>query len=116
MPTKDLPKLEQELSFYAAEKLAGVELRPTWISTREVNLSDLGGDTYQTTQMLAPFGTATRCRLFMSRGVELLERRTMGITGDHLRMKLRQSNADLDAWLSAWATMLRVCAAHRYRL
>jgi len=28
MPTKDLPKLEQELTFYAAAKLTGVELRP----------------------------------------------------------------------------------------
>lgn len=97
MDTDKLAKLEQELSFYAAEKLAGVTLRPHLNIDAEVNLKDLGGNTYATTQMLAPFGIGNPVPVFMSRGVELVEKRTMGVTGDHLRMKLRQSNAYFDA-------------------
>ncbi len=97
MPTKDLAKLEQELSFFAAERLTGVTLRPHLDIDMEVKLSQLGGDTYTTTQMLAPFGIGNPVPVFMSKGVELLDKRTMGTGGEHLRMKLRQNGAVFDA-------------------
>ncbi|MFA5309317.1 MAG: single-stranded-DNA-specific exonuclease RecJ [Dehalococcoidales bacterium] len=97
MPTKDLPQLEQELSAFAAEKLAGVELRPHLDIDAEVRLSDLGGDTYPTTQQLAPFGRGNPVPSFLSRGVEVVERRTMGSGGEHLRFKLKQNGATWDA-------------------
>ncbi len=97
MDTDKLLKLKQELSFYAAEKLTGVELRPHLNIDAEVQLKDLGGDTYPTAQRLAPFGIGNPVPVFMSRGVELIEKRTMGVTGDHLRMKLRQNGAIFDA-------------------
>jgi single-stranded-DNA-specific exonuclease len=90
MPTKDLPQLEQALSVMAADKLAGVELRPHLNIDIEVKLSELGGDTYSTTQMLAPFGHGNPVPTFLSRGVEVMEKRTMGIGNEHFRMKLRQ--------------------------
>jgi single-stranded-DNA-specific exonuclease len=96
MPTKDLVKLEQELSFFAAAKLTGVELRPHLNVDAEVKLSDLAGDTYATTQMLSPFGHGNPVPSFLSRGVEVLERRTMGNGGDHLRMKLKQNGTIWD--------------------
>jgi single-stranded-DNA-specific exonuclease len=96
MPTKDLSKLEQELSFFAAEKLTGVELRPHLDIDALVKLSDLAGDTYPTTQLLAPFGNGNPVPTFLSLGVELLERRTMGNGGEHLRLKLRQGGTTWD--------------------
>jgi single-stranded-DNA-specific exonuclease len=96
MPTKNLPQLENELSALVAEKLAGVELRPHLNIDTEVKLSDLGGDTYPTTQMLAPFGHGNPVPTFLSRGVEVLERRTMGNGNEHLRMKLRQAGSVFD--------------------
>jgi len=33
----------------------------------------------------------------MSKGVELIDKRTMGVNGDHLRLKLRQNGAIFDA-------------------
>ncbi|OGO18868.1 MAG: single-stranded-DNA-specific exonuclease RecJ [Chloroflexi bacterium RBG_16_50_11] len=96
MPTKNLPQLEQELSALAAEKLAGVELRPHLNIDAEVKLSDLGGDTYPTTQMLAPFGHGNPVPTFVSRGVEVVERRTMGNGNEHLRMKIRQGGSVWD--------------------
>jgi single-stranded-DNA-specific exonuclease len=97
MPTKDLPKLEQELSFFAAERLTGVELRPHLDIDAVVKLSDLAGDTYPTTQLLAPFGHGNPVPAFLSRGVEVLERRTMGNGGEHLRLKVRQNGAVWDS-------------------
>jgi len=96
MPTKNLPQLEKELSAVAAEQLSGVELRPHLDIDAVVALQDLAGDTYQTTQLLAPFGNGNPVPIFLSRGVEVLEKRTMGNSGEHLRMKLRQGGTVWD--------------------
>ncbi len=96
MPSKDLPQFERELSALVAESLTGVELRPHLNIDAEVKLSDLGGDTYPTTQMLAPFGHGNPVPMFLSRGVELVERRTMGNGNEHLRLKVRQSGSVFD--------------------
>lgn len=97
MLTKDLAKLEQELSFFAAEKLTGVALRPHLDIDMEVKLTQLGGNTYPVTQQLAPFGIGNPVPVFMSKAVELIDHRTMGADGAHLRMKLRQNGAIFDA-------------------
>jgi single-stranded-DNA-specific exonuclease len=96
MPTKNLPQLEQELAALAKEKLTGIELRPHLDIDALVTLPELGGDTYQTTQLLAPFGIGNPVPTFISRGVEVLERRTMGNNGEHLRMKLKQGGTIWD--------------------
>jgi single-stranded-DNA-specific exonuclease len=96
MPSKNLPQLEKELSALVQEKLSGVELRPHLDIDALVSLSDLAGDAYQTTRLLAPFGRGNPVPTFISRGVELLEKRTMGNTGEHLHMKLRQAGTVWD--------------------
>jgi single-stranded-DNA-specific exonuclease len=96
MPTKNLPELEQELAALAKDTLGGVELRPHLEIDALITLPELGGDTYQETQQLAPFGIGNPVPKFMSRGVEVLERRTMGNTGEHLRLKLRQGGTVWD--------------------
>jgi single-stranded-DNA-specific exonuclease len=96
MPTKDLPRLERELMALAAEELGGTELRPHLDIDALVTLPELGGDTYATTQMLAPFGIGNPVPAFLSRGVDVLESRTMGNSGEHLKMKLRQGGTTWD--------------------
>ncbi len=96
MPTKDLPQLEKELSAFATEKLTGVELRPHLNIDAEVKLNDLSGDVYPTTQMLAPFGHGNPVPTFLSRGVEMIESRTMGNGNEHLRMKVKQGGTVWD--------------------
>jgi single-stranded-DNA-specific exonuclease len=96
MPMKDLPRLETELSALVAEQLKGIELRPHLDIDAQLTLRDLGGDTYQITQQLAPFGRGNPVPVFLSRGAELVERRTMGITGEHLKMKVKQNGSVWD--------------------
>ena len=97
MPTKNLPELEKGLTAFTAEKLAGIELRPHLDIDVLVALSELGGDTYQTTQLLAPFGIGNPVPTFLSRGVEVMEWRRMGGNGEHLRLKLRQNGTVWDS-------------------
>jgi len=96
LPTKNLPRLQEELSQLTAEQLDGIELRPHLDIDAQITLTELGGDTYQTTQLLAPFGMSNPLPKFLSRGVEVLERRTMGNGGGHLRLKLRQDGTVWD--------------------
>ncbi|MDD5337983.1 MAG: single-stranded-DNA-specific exonuclease RecJ [Dehalococcoidales bacterium] len=97
MPCKDLPQLEKELIAFATQKLTGVELQPHLNIDAEVKLNDLGGDVYPTTLLLAPFGHGNPVPTFLSRGVNVVERRTMGATNDHLRMRLMQGSTVWDA-------------------
>jgi single-stranded-DNA-specific exonuclease len=96
LATKNLPQLKEELASLAAEQLAEVELLPHLDIDTLVTLPELGGDTYQITRMLAPFGVGNPVPTFLSLGVEVLERRTMGNDGGHLRMKLRQGGTVWD--------------------
>jgi single-stranded-DNA-specific exonuclease len=96
LPTKNLPILKEVLSQLAAEQLAGVEPRPRLDIDAEVTLPELGGTTYPTTLRLAPFGMGNQVPTFLSRGVEVLQKGTMGDGGDHLKLKLRQGGTVWD--------------------
>ena len=97
MPTKNLSKLEEKLNLMAEEQLAGLDLRPKLDIDAEMNLSQLGGDTYQSLQSLAPFGMGNPVPTFVSRSVEVVDCQTMGNNGGHLRLKLRQNNVNWEA-------------------
>ncbi|OGO21336.1 MAG: single-stranded-DNA-specific exonuclease RecJ [Chloroflexi bacterium RBG_16_50_9] len=97
LPTRNLARLQEELSLLAAEQLTDIELRPRLDIDAQVTLPELGGDTFQTTQMLAPCGVGNPVPTFISRRVEVVERRTMGNGGEHLKMKLRQGGTVWDA-------------------
>ncbi|MCK5434399.1 MAG: hypothetical protein KAI42_03850, partial [Dehalococcoidales bacterium] len=89
-------RLRQELLPLAATQLAGVDLRPHLDIDAEVTLTDLTGDTFQTIQQLAPFGQGNPPPTFLSRRVEVIDCRTIGGNGVHLRIKLKQGGAVWD--------------------
>ncbi len=95
--TKDLPRLKEELTALAAAGLEGVDLRPRIDIDAEVLLPDMAGDTFLSIQQLAPFGQGNPAPTFLSRAVEVLDCRTMGNNGNHLRMKLKQAGSQWDA-------------------
>ena len=94
--TKNLARLRQALLPLAANQLAGVDLRPHLDIDAEVTLPDLTGDTFPTIQQLAPFGQGNPLPTFLSRRVEVIDCRTMGSNGEHLRMKLKQGGTIWD--------------------
>ncbi len=97
LPTRNLPRLQVHLSRLAATQLEGVDLRPGLDVEADVALPDLGGDTYQTIQKLAPFGRGNPVPAFLSRAVEVVDCQTMGNGSEHLRLKLRQGGTVWDA-------------------
>ena len=90
LPTRNLPRLQQALLQLATTQLEGVDLRTKVDIDAEVTLSDLGGDTFPVMQKLAPFGGGNPAPSFLTRRVEVIDCRTMGGNGEHLRMNLRQ--------------------------
>jgi len=96
LPTRNLPRLQDMLLELATSQLAGADLRPSLDIDAEVSLADLGGDTFPLAQQLAPFGRGNPVPTFLSRRVEVIERRTMGSGGEHLRLKLKQDGTRWD--------------------
>jgi single-stranded-DNA-specific exonuclease len=96
LPTRNLPRLQEHLSRLAAAQLEGVELRPCLDIDAEVTLPDFSGDTLPKMQQLAPFGRGNPIPTFLSHGVEVVNRQTMGNSGEHLRLKLKQGNTVWD--------------------
>ncbi len=88
--TRNVPYLQQQLLQIATAELAGVELRSRLDIDLAISLSDLAGDTFQLTQMLAPFGRGNPVPTFLSRRAEVVDQRTMGRGGEHIRLKLKQ--------------------------
>ena len=96
MLTRNLPQLEERLTSMATAQLAGIDLRPSLGIDAEVALPSLGGDTFQMTQLLAPFGRGNPLPTYLSRYVKVTDCRTMGNGGEHLRLKLRQDDSRWD--------------------
>ena len=97
MPTSKLPELEEGLLNLATGQLEGVELMPHLNIDARINLTELTGDAFPSIQALSPFGIGNPVPSFLSRDVELLEKRTMGKNGEHLRMKLGQNGSVWDS-------------------
>jgi len=96
LPTRNLPRLKEALLEMATSALAGVDLRPRLDIDAEVKLPDLGGGTFQTLKLLAPFGQGNPAPTFLSRGVGVTDSGIMGSNGRHLRMKLKQGGTAWD--------------------
>ncbi|MFC1908478.1 single-stranded-DNA-specific exonuclease RecJ [Chloroflexota bacterium] len=96
LPTKNLADLERLLCHLAATQLDGIDLRPHLDIDVLVTLPELGGETFQTTQGLAPFGRGNPLPTFLSRGVEVVNCRTMGSSAEHVRLKLKQDGTVWD--------------------
>lgn len=96
MPTSRLPELKERLIEFASGELADVELMPHLNIDARVNLSDLAGDAFSSIQSLSPFGAGNPVPVFLSEGVNILDKRSMGKNNEHLRLKLRQDDSVWD--------------------
>ncbi|MFH1003457.1 MAG: single-stranded-DNA-specific exonuclease RecJ [Chloroflexota bacterium] len=106
LPTANLADLEQALLELATRALDGLDLRPQLDIDTEVRLPELNGRVLATLQQLAPFGQGNPLPTFLSRGVEVADCRTMGGTGKHLRLKLRQGGTIWEAVAFGWGSCL----------
>ncbi len=96
LPTAKLPQLQQMLSDIASSQLKGVDLRPRLDIDADVTLNELTGDAFRIMQKLAPFGRGNPQPVFLSQRIEVMDCRTMGNSGEHLRLRLKQNGAQWD--------------------
>jgi len=92
LPTKNLARLQETMLQLASTQLAGADLQPRLDIDEEITLPQLGGDTFQITQQLLPFGRGNPLPTFLSRQVKVTDCRTMGNGGEHLRFKVKQGD------------------------
>lgn len=93
MRTDLLDSLRERLVSIARQELQGVALLPHWDIDAQVDLGAIQGEAISFLQSLAPFGPGNRAPVFLSRGVEVADARTMGAAGDHLKLALRRGGA-----------------------
>lgn len=93
----NLPLLEERLVELAAGQLDGLELHPHVDVDAEVRLKDLSGDSYKLMRSLEPFGQQNAEPSFLSRGVEVVECRSLRNHEKWTSLRLRQNGATWDA-------------------
>jgi single-stranded-DNA-specific exonuclease len=97
MLTHNLVHLRDRLLKLAETQLAGIDLRPRINIDAEVQLRDLNNNSYEYIQKLEPFGQGNPAPVLLSRRIKVVSCRTMGTTGDHLRLRLEQNGSIWDA-------------------
>jgi single-stranded-DNA-specific exonuclease len=85
-----IPELDARLQMIAAEQLTEEMLQPGLRVDAEVGLNDLGWDLLADLAQLEPFGQANPQPTMMSAGVQVVDARTRGSDGQHLRLLLRK--------------------------
>ena len=95
--TERLTELRERLMEVAEEQLGGQELEPRQEIDEVIPLGSLPRDTYRLIQALEPFGEGNPTPVFLSRGVQVTDVRTMGGDGQHLRLKLKDQGVTWDA-------------------
>ena len=95
--TAKLETLSQRLSAIAERELGGQELLPTLAVDAVLHLHKLKSDLFHALKQLEPHGYANSTPLFASRGVSIVELRTVGAEGAHLKMKVGDGSTIFDA-------------------
>ena len=95
--TTKLATLAQRLSEIAQRELGGQELLPTLSVDAVLHLHRLKPDLFHALKQLEPHGYANPTPVFASRGVSIVELRTVGMDGAHLKMKVGDGGTIFDA-------------------
>ena len=94
---RNIDKLHEELARLAAAAFDGQNLQPTLRIDQELDLDDLSADLVKAVQALEPTGQENPAAIFMSRGLEVLDCRTVGKDDKHLKLKLGRLGKPIDA-------------------
>ncbi len=94
---ENIEALRQRLIGIARRELAGVELQPTIRIDAEIPLSSLGMPTLNILKQMEPCGQANPVPTFLSRAVRVLDYRSVGNDGEHLKLRLADQGVTWDA-------------------
>lgn len=94
--TANLDALKQRLYNQACRELSSLDLRPHIDVDADIPLSLCGGDTFSQIQRLAPFGFGNPVPVFLSRRVQVIEAKAVGVQESHLRMRVKDNGVVWD--------------------
>ena len=78
---------------HAARALKGFELRPRISIEAEMPLGQVNDDLMTLINRFAPFGVGNERPLFLSREVDILDIVTMGLEGQHIKLRLKSGDS-----------------------
>jgi single-stranded-DNA-specific exonuclease len=92
-----LQQVLDQLQVIAQEQIGKLDLRPVMNADAEVRLCDLKPSLLSELDLLQPTGYGNRPALFVSRGVEVRAKRTVGREDAHLKLTLSDGQITYDA-------------------
>ena len=90
----NLPPLVERMTALAEVALSGKETGAVMPVDTEVQLAALNDEVLEWMADLEPWGVENPAPTFLSRGVQVMEARSMGSQGQHLRLRVRQGNSE----------------------
>jgi single-stranded-DNA-specific exonuclease len=94
---ENLGALKQQLKSIAAKVLHGRNLRQTLTADMVINLSDLDSKLFHQLEFLQPTGYGNPEAVFVSRGVRITNKRSVGMDGKHLKLVVTDERITFDA-------------------
>lgn len=94
---ENVEALRRRLIEIARRELAGIELQPSIRIDAEIPLSSLGPSALNILKQLEPCGQGNPVPTFLSRAVRVLDYRSVGNDGEHLKLRLADQGTAWDA-------------------
>jgi single-stranded-DNA-specific exonuclease len=94
---ENVKELVTRLKAIARDQLADLDLRPVLSADAEVPLSDLKPELMKYLDALQPTGYGNPDAVFVARNLRVIESRTVGADGKHLKMKVTDGKVTYDA-------------------
>jgi len=85
-------ELRDRLSEIASESFDGLELKPVLTADMDIELRRLPADILERIELLEPTGQENPEVAFISRNLDIIQKRAVGRDQKHLQLKLRDSN------------------------
>ena len=94
---KNVSRLIPQLNSIATEQLEGVPLEQALNVDAEIQLKDIDSNLLDFLGQLGPFGVANPKPIFVTRNLEVRERWTMGVHGQHLKLLIGDGHSQFPA-------------------
>lgn len=96
LPVENLDKLSDALCSYILDNRLDKAGKNSLTIDEEIHLPDLSLETIKSLEKLSPFGMDNKKPVFLLKDFQVLQSRTMGQNGAHLKLKLAQDGAEFD--------------------
>lgn len=112
-----IPIMREQLTAIAEETLATQDLEPALDMDARLKLSDLTPELLRWLRQLEPFGVGNPQPRFLIEGLQVVETRHVGQSGQHVRLRVRQSSHQgtalafnqADRWIDGTSRVDLVC-------